>query len=64
MLDDNMLHFSLKTYNGNIYDNHIVLVLSGAFSSYIAYSLITNFKPALALTMAFIIMGLSGFVYP
>jgi hypothetical protein len=64
MLDDNILHYSLKTYEGDIYDNHLILVISGAFSSYLAYSLMQTFRPALALTMAFIIMGISGFIYP
>lgn len=65
LLNENMLSFMLKTYQGDIYDNMFVLIISGAIASYLAFFLIRLFQPALALTIAFVIMSISGgFIYP
>lgn len=64
LLNDNMLHFSLKSYDGDIYNNTIILVISGIVALYLAYYFIKKFPPALSLTIAFGIMGFAGFVYP
>jgi hypothetical protein len=65
LLDENMLSFMLKTYQGDIYNNMFALMLSGVAASYLAFYLVGKFEPALALAMGFMIMMIaSGFIYP
>ena len=64
VLDDNILHYSLKSYEGDIYYNHMLLMISGSFSIYLAYFLINNFHPTISLAFSFMIMCTAGFIYP
>ena len=64
LLDENMLSFSLKTYEGDIYNNTVILIFSGGCASYLAYFLIDRFDPSLALSFSFSIMAIAGFMYP
>lgn len=65
LLDENMLSFMLKTYQGDIYNNMAALILSGVVASYLAFYLIRKFEPSLALTLGFLVMAASsGLIYP
>ena len=65
ILDENMLSFMLKTYQGDIYNNMAAIIISGVVASYLAFYLIRNFDPSLALTIGFLVMAVSaGFLYP
>ena len=64
VLDANILHYSLKSYEGDIYFNHMILLVSGSLAIYLSYFLINNFHPALSLSFAFTIMCTAGFLYP
>ena len=54
----------LKTYDGDIYNNHMILILSGPAATYLAYYLINRYHPAVALTISYCILSLAGFIYP
>ena len=43
ILNENLLAFSLKTYNGDVYTNTIILIFSGCFASYFTFALISRF---------------------
>ena len=64
ILDDNLLQYSVKNYEGNIYNNTLNMILSGALSIYLSFWLISHFHPALALTFSFMLMIVAGFIYP
>mmetsp|Transcript_31670 Transcript_31670/g.30966 ORF Transcript_31670/g.30966 Transcript_31670/m.30966 type:complete len:135 (+) Transcript_31670:1179-1583(+) len=65
MLDDNLLSFMLKNYQGDIYNNMLVLIFSGFIASYMAYYLIGRMDPSLALGVAFSVLALAGgLIYP
>ena len=65
LLNENMLSFMLKSYNGDIYNNMFVLIVSGAFASYLALVFLTFFSPVISLLFAFVILTLSSsLVYP
>ena len=60
-----MLSFMLKTYQGDIYNNMIALVISGIVASYLSFYLIGKFESSMALTLGFMILSISsGFLFP
>lgn len=55
----------LKSYEGDIYNNTFVLIISGIIAMFLAYYLICKSHPTIALCITFMIMLFSsGLVYP
>lgn len=65
LLNENVLAFMLKGYDGDIYNNMMALMLAGAVSQYVALMMICLLSPLNALASGFFIMCFSGgFLYP
>ena len=41
ILNENLLSFSLKTYEGDVYTSTIILIIGGVFASYFTFALIS-----------------------
>lgn len=63
IVDENILHFSLKQYEGDIYNNTLLLILSGTLATSLAFYLIKQLHPAFALAITFFIMFAPSFIY-
>jgi hypothetical protein len=60
-----MLSFMLKSYEGDIYNNMLVLVISGVFATFVGFRLIKTFNPTLALALGFFIITIPTLIiYP
>lgn len=64
ILNENILHFQLKTYEGDIYNNTLILVGSGFIAVSLGYTLIKFMHPAVALSVSFILTAVPGIFYP
>jgi len=63
VLNDYILQFSIGTYGGDIYDNMLIMIGGGCLAILLAFALINNLHPALALAVTLAITLLPGFSY-